>query len=219
MRKFNVGDKVNIINTGAFVGLTGKGVVTNPNDNHVNPIEVECEVDDFTQRLNFSESDLELIDEKVDINGDFSKDDLESGMLIRDRGGVLRKVLIGSGVGKMCGQDGRYTLLDYLDDGLTSAGGEIFDIMEVYEPRNSEYFFNFDVDNHELIWSRLWKVVQKYYLKDEFIGKYLTHIVSESKFYLGGKTQLPDYQTQFTDDEIEKLDIPVERFKKIPVED
>lgn len=213
MRKFNVGDKVNIINTGAFVGLTGKGVVTNPNDNHENPIEVECGVRDFTQRLNFSESDLELIDD------DFSKDDLEFGMLIRDRGGVLRKVFIESGVGKVCRQDGRYTLLDYLEDDLTNAGEEIFDIMEVYEPRLSEYFFNFDVDNHELIWSRPEKVVQKYYLKDEFIGEYLTHIVSESEFYLGSKTQVPDYQTQFTDDEIEKLDIPVERYVKIPVED
>ena len=157
--------------------------------------------------------------EKIDVNGDFSKDDLESGMLIRDRSGVLRKVFIESGVGKMCKQDGRYVLLNYLDDGLTSASEEIFDIMEVYEPRLSEYFFNFDVDNHELIWSRPEKVVQKYYLKDEFIGRYLNHIISEGDFYFLSKEQLPDYQTQFTDDEIKKLDIPVERFKKIPVED
>lgn len=115
--------------------------------------------------------------------------------------------------------------MDEFNDDMTATGEDLgrFDIMKVYNTHRTNKYLQFDLQFANLVWIRTGKE-KEYYLKDNFIFldsyyRYLNFERQNKTFSLADKKQTSNFKTKFTDKEIEELEIPIERFEKIEVEE
>ena len=156
------------------------------------------------------------------------KQDLRTGMLIILRDESAWKVLLNTSKGDIAissiSSDSSWISLDDLDNNMTAIGeqSERFDIIKVYDTQHVNKYLQFNfIKYYNLVWEREEK---EYYLKDNFLSGHdcylnlgLGHL--DEHFFLSSDVKETDYcKTKFTDEEIEELKIPIERFEKIEVE-
>jgi hypothetical protein len=135
-QKFNVGDKVKILNKDKWMYKSEiLKVVDSDNDtmlNHINLMYVNLHAEDF-----------KLVEEKQEVKKQFSVDDLCTGMRVKYRNGKIGIVLKDIGaIGTECG----YNSIEFY------GRNDAYDIVEVYDGfRHSGYVLNFNKLGN-LIW-------------------------------------------------------------------
>lgn len=156
------------------------------------------------------------------------KQDLKTGMTVIFRDGSIGKVLLNTpkwDVIVILDQSGNsWSELENWDDDLKIGVEELacLDIMKIYCPTHRSKYLETDLKYHKLLWERK---EEEYYLKDNFLTQdssnygYLNFGIVDNIFWLSDVYEENDSKTKFTDKEIEELEIPIERFEKIEVEE
>ncbi|HZK00564.1 MAG TPA: hypothetical protein VFC79_11175 [Tissierellaceae bacterium] len=153
------------------------------------------------------------------------KEDLKTGMVVKLRNGTVYEVLRDTAneyYGHILRGKGNWVNLDKYNDDLTDSdyGLSSFDIVEVHKSGLCTSNINTFPDIYELIWKR---EQEKFYLKHNWLEGYLNYNIVDKNYELGDKEEWEDYKTQFTLEDIEKiereLDITLHDFTFEPVGD
>lgn len=105
-----------------------------------------------TERFAWSDDMFEPLEKR------FIKDELKTGMLVELRNGEKYKVLKDyetfiCGKGMISNKSGFIPLLNFSKN-LNNSFGVKYDIIKIYKPKGDCYFFNYNMQNFELIWER-----------------------------------------------------------------
>lgn len=153
------------------------------------------------------------------------KQDLKTGMTVILRDGSVGKVLLNTSKGDVIVfSDVSWMSLDSFNDNMKAIQKHLeeLDILEVYDTQRASKYLEFDFIKY---YSPVWKREEKaYYLRDKFIYQgtvynYLNFNKLDKMFFISSRKQIEKNKTKFTDKEIEELEIPIERFEKIEVEE
>ena len=201
--KFQVGDKVEL-GKHNFILSSNFGIVINPN--HVdswNKVLVRCQFDTTTtQDLNFSEDQLTLI-EGIEEPEYMSFQEVLDEISDSNYGNIIEFKLT---------YDGSENVGCF--DDIISELSENYFAQGIVRALTTGKWSIIDPDEEEETEPK------KYYLINGFLshGKYLNYSKDTKRFLMSNASQDAFYQTQFTDQDIEDLEIPIERFEKIEVE-
>lgn len=229
MFKFKVGDRVEIVNKNIYLGHSnyfGEVVEIRPND--IDKFRVKSQFNYGESILGYKEIDLKLVksvdEEEIGDFDNFTKDKLSTGMVVELGDGSKWRVLLNTMSGDLL-IDINNRIWCYLNDfnnDLTSKRypRDSEHIVRVYGTDRNISLVHSEVSDYNLLWVRpeiKSPFPKKYHLKDKFFGEYLNLNRFDNTFFLAFSVETDEYKTEFTDVEIEELEIPIERFDKIEV--